>query len=64
MHFKCKVYDSKFVINLLGRALKMIRDGIYFIVIAFLVVQLFKILFHASQRTGDASRLTQNDVTS
>ena len=42
----------------------MMKNGVYFIVIAFLVAKLFKILFYANQRTCDVTGLTQNDVKS
>ena len=42
------VYDTKFFISLLGRAFKVMKDSIYFIVIAFLVAELFKILIYAN----------------
>ena len=43
--FDCpeSVYDTKSFISLLGRAFKMMKNGIYFIAIAFLVAELFKI---------------------
>ena len=38
-----KAYDTKFFISFLERAFKMMKNGIYFIVIAFLFAELFKI---------------------
>ena len=38
----------KYFISLLGRAFKVIKNGVYFIVIAFLVAELFKILVYAN----------------
>ena len=52
----------KFFINLLGRAFRANKNGIYFIVIAVLVVELFKILFYANSRTCDVTMLTQHDA--
>ena len=51
------VYDTKCFINLLGRAFKGMKNGIYIIVIALLVTELFKI-------TCDVTILmwTQSDV--
>ena len=42
----------------------MIKNGVYFIVVAFLVAKLFKILIYANKRTCDVTRWTQNDVKS
>ena len=42
------VYDTKFFISLLQRAFKMMKNGVYFIVIADLVAELFKILVYAN----------------
>ena len=42
------VRDTKFFISLLGRAFKMMKNGVYFIVIAVLVAKLFKILIYAN----------------
>ena len=41
-------YETNFFISLFGRALKMIKNGVYFIVIALLVAELFKILIYAN----------------
>ena len=37
-----------FFISLLERAFKMMKNGVYFIVIALLVAELFKILVYAN----------------
>ena len=42
------VYDMKFVISFFERAFKMTKTGVYFIVIALLVAELFKILIYAN----------------
>ena len=42
------VYEAKYFISLSGRAIKMMKNGVYFIVIAFLVAELFKILVYAN----------------
>ena len=42
------VYDTKFFISLIKRAFKMTNNGIYFMVIALVVVKLFKILVYAN----------------
>ena len=39
---------SFFFINLLGRAFRAMKNGIYFIVIAVLVAELFKIMDYAN----------------
>ena len=41
-------YDTKFFISLFERAFKMMKNGVYFIVIALLVAELFKILVYAN----------------
>jgi len=46
-HFE-RVYDTKFFIRLFERAFKMMKNGVYFIVIALLVVELFEILIYAN----------------
>ena len=38
-----------FFINVLGRAFKVMKNGVYFIVIAFSVAKLFKILIYANR---------------
>ena len=46
-----RVYMTRFfffIINLLGRAFKVMKNGVYFIIIAFLVAELFKILIYAN----------------
>ena len=40
----------------------MTKNGVYFIVIALLVVELFEILFYASWMTCDVTLLTRNDA--
>jgi len=50
--------------SLIGRAFKMKKNGIYFIAMAFLVAELFKILIYANKRTCDVSSWTQDDVKS
>ena len=40
----------------------MMKNGVYFIVIAVLVADLFKILVYANYRACDVTMLTQNDV--
>ena len=42
------VYDTKFFISLFERAFKMMKNGVYFIVIALLIAELFKILIYAN----------------
>ena len=42
----------------------MMKNGVYLIVIAFLVAELFKILVYANSRTCDVTRWTQNEVKS
>ena len=42
------VYDANFFINLLGRAFREMKNGVYFIVIAVLVAKLFKIIVYAN----------------
>ena len=42
----------------------MMKNGVYFIVIALLVVELFEILIYANWMTCDVTLLTQNDVKS
>ena len=42
----------------------MMKNGIYFIVIALLVAELFKILICANYTTCDITLWTQNDVKS
>ena len=43
-----RAHDTKFPIILLERAFKIKKNGVYFIVIALLVAELFKILFYAN----------------
>ena len=38
----------------------MMKNGIYFILIAFLVAKFFKISFYANEMTFDVTRLTEN----
>ena len=40
----------------------MMKNGVCFIVIAFLVAELFKILIYANLMTCDVTLWTQNDV--
>ena len=40
----------------------MMKNGVYFIVIALLVAELFKILVYANEMTCDVTLWTQNDV--
>ena len=42
----------------------MMKNGVYFIVIALLVAELFKILSYANEMTSDVTLCTQNNVTS
>ena len=42
------VYEAQYFISLLRRAIKMMKNGVYFVVIAFLVAELFKILVYAN----------------
>ena len=41
-------YDTQFYICLFERAFKMMKNGVYVIVIALLVAELFKILIYAN----------------
>ena len=41
-------YDTKFFISLFERSFKMMKNSVYFIVIALLVAELFKILVYAN----------------
>ena len=51
-------------ISLFERAFKMMKNGVYFIVIALLVVKLCKILIYGNEMTCDITILTRNDVKS
>jgi len=42
----------------------MMGNGVYFVVMAFLVAELFKILVYAGWMTGDVTLWTRDDVTS
>ena len=42
------VYDTKFFISQFVKAFKVMKNGVYFIVISFLFAELFKILVYAS----------------
>ena len=42
----------------------MMKNGVYFIVIAFLVAKLFKILIYANEKTYEVTRRTQSDTKS
>ena len=46
--FSSSVYDTKIFISLFERDFKMMKNGVYFIVIALLVVELFEILIYAN----------------
>ena len=47
--FVLKVHMTpNFFIDLLGRAFKVMKNGVYFIVIAFLVAELFKVFIYAN----------------
>ena len=61
---RISVYYTKVFINSLGRAFREIKNDVYFIVIAFLVTELFKILIYANEMTCDATMWTQNDLKS
>ena len=41
-------YEAKFFISLFERSFKMMKNGVYFIVMALLVAELFKILIYAN----------------
>jgi len=45
--FEMRRYAEKFLIILFIRAFKMMKNGVYFIVIPLLVAELFKILIYA-----------------
>ena len=49
----------KIFINLFERAFKVMKNGIYFIVIALLVAKLFKILSFAKKMACDITMWTQ-----
>jgi len=55
-------YDTKFFIGLFGGALKVVRSGVYFVVMAFLFAELFGILVYAGWMTCDVTLWTHNDV--
>ena len=57
-------YKTKFFIILFERAFKVIKNGVYFIVIALLVAELFKILTYANYMTCDIRMWTQSGVQS
>ena len=40
------VYDTKFFTNLLGRAFRAMKNGVYLVVVAVLVAELFKIMVY------------------
>ena len=42
------VYDTKIFISLFERAFKMMKNGVYFIVIALLVEEVYEILIYAN----------------
>ena len=45
---KLSVYETNFFIIVFERAFKMTKSDVYFIVIALLVAELFKILIYAN----------------
>jgi len=51
-----------FFIILLERAFKMMKNGVYFIVIALLVAELFRVLIYANWMTCDVTLVTQSGV--
>jgi len=51
-----------FFIILLERAFKMVKSGVYFIVMALLVAELFGILICAGWMTCDVTLVTQSGV--
>lgn len=53
------VYVDNFFINLLGRAFKVMKNGLYFVVIAFSVAELLGILICASWMACDVETGTQ-----
>ena len=59
-HFALKVYMRPHF-SLIERAFKMMKNGVYFIVIALLVAELFKILVYENKMTRDVTTWTQND---
>ena len=59
-----KVHITRNFFSLFERAFKMMKNGVYFIVIALLVAELFKILVYANKMTSDVPWWTQNNVTS
>ena len=57
-------YGTKFFIILFKRAVKVMKSGVYFIVIALLVAELLKILIYANQITCDVTKGTQSGLKS
>ena len=55
-------YETNFISC--ERSFKVVKNGVYFIVIAFLVAELFKILIYANYMTGDVTMWTQSGVLS
>ena len=51
-----------FFISLFKRAFKVMKNGVYFIMIALQVAQLFKMLIYANYMTCDVTLWIQNDV--
>ena len=51
-----------FFIIVFERAFKVMKSGVYFIVIALLVAELFKILIYANEMTCDVTGWTQSGV--
>ena len=54
----------KIFISLFEKALKLMKSGVCFIVIALVVAELFKILIYANYMTCCVTKWTQNDVKS
>ena len=46
--FRASAYEAKCFIMLFGRAFKMTKNGVYFIVMALFFAELFKILIYAN----------------
>ena len=43
-----KVYGMSFLLSLFERAFKMMKNGVYFIVVTLFVAELFKIMIYAN----------------
>ena len=52
----------KFFISSFETAFKIMKNGVYFVVIALLVAELFKILINANYMTYDVTMWTQSGV--